>query len=98
MDQAFSLEPVELRLETVRECDLGSAAQSIRKKRKKNASALLTKSGKKAGARGTTERGADNLLTNYLVKQETERAAPGSALLAKAAAKRPSLVDKSLIS
>lgn len=69
---------------------------SIRKKRKK--SGHFNKSGKKASAKGTTERLTDNLLTNYLVKQETERAAPGSALLAKTATKKPLLLDKSLMS
>ena len=74
LGKAFQLEAVELQLETVRECDLNRSTFSVRKKRKK--SHHLTKSGKKAAARGTTERLTDNLLTNYLVKQETERAIP----------------------
>lgn len=58
---------MDLQLETVRECDLNRSAISIRKKRKK--SGHLTRSGKKAAGKGTTERlAADNLLTNYLVK------------------------------
>lgn len=87
LNQAFQLEPVELQLETVRENDLNRSALSLRKKRKK--SGYLTKSGKKALAKAGTDKLTDNLLTNYLVKQDTDRAAPASALLSKTTAKRP---------
>ena len=66
LGKAFSLETVELQLETTGEWDPNRSILSIRKKRKK--SGLLTRSGKKAAAKVTTERLTDNLLTNYLVK------------------------------
>lgn len=99
LSKAFSIEPVDLQLETVRECDFNKSFMSFRKKRKRSKN--LTKSGKKgAGKINNSERLSDNLLSNYLVKQETERLIPSNQLLMKSQmkSKRNANMDSTLIS
>lgn len=78
---AFSIEAVDLQLETVRERDFNRSFMSFRKKRKKSKN--LTKSSKKIGAAASSERNSDNLLSHYLVKQDTDRLVPSNSLLMK---------------
>lgn len=82
----------------MKEADLNKSALSIRKRRKK--SNQMNRSGKKMGK--TIENVTDNLLTNYLVKQETERMGAATAANAKSikrlGAVGPTMLDKNMMS